>query len=245
MQQRMQNSKVFISCLILGTLSFGGAFYAGLLRFNFPSKREFPVRGIDVSHHQAHIGWFESSLNDVQFAYLKATEGSDFKDRQFLYNWTVCERTAIPHGAYHFFSFCRPAAEQARNFLNTVPPGPPSLPPALDLEFSGNCDRVLSRAAMVREVSIFVSAIAKRFPGRPVFYVTPDFYKRYLEGHRQDFPPHFLWIRNTLREPSQKPCEEWTFWQYADHGRVPGIRGPVDLNVYCGSADQFSQFVKP
>jgi len=24
----------------------------------------------------------------------------------------------------------------------------------------------------------------------------------------------------------------WTFWQYADRGRISGIEGPVDLNVF-------------
>ena len=98
---------------------------------------------------------------------------------------------------------------------------------------------------MVREVSAFLKAISVRYPGRPVLYVTPDFYKRYIEGHRADYPPHYLWIRNVVREPSLVPCEEWTFWQYADHARVPGIKGPVDLNVFCGNAEQFSQLLLP
>jgi lysozyme len=210
---------------------------------NYPSKKRFPIRGVDVSHHEGDIHWFEASLNGVQFAYLKATEGGDFKDRRFLYNWTQCGYNGIARGAYHYFSFCRPGAEQARNFLSALP-GPPELPPALDLEFSGNCGRVPSRADLAREISAFVAVLSRRFAGPPVFYVSEEFYKRYLEGHRQEYPAHRLWIQNVVREPSQAPCGEWVFWQYAHRGRVPGIPGLVDLNVFCGSADEFSQFTR-
>src|SRR3954470_18330970 len=98
----------------LGILGLAGAglYYAGLLRLNFPSEKRFPVRGIDVSHHQGHIGWFEASLHDVRFAYIKATEGTDFQDPTFLYNWQQCPYNHIARGAYHFFNFCRPGREQ-------------------------------------------------------------------------------------------------------------------------------------
>src|SRR4051812_46569984 len=152
-----------------------GLYYAGLLRLNFPSEKRYPVRGIDVSHHQGHIGWFEAGLHDVQFAYIKATEGTDFQDPQFLYNWTQCPYNHIARGAYHFFNFCTPGIYQARNFLKVVPADADALPPALDLEFSGSCRRMPPRAEFIREVSSFVRAISGRFPERPVFYVTQDF----------------------------------------------------------------------
>ncbi len=242
--RRRIGNKTTVTLLIV-VLAVMGIYYAGLLRLNFPSPERFPVRGVDVSRHQGHIGWFEASLHGVQFAYIKATEGTDFRDPRFLYNWTQCPKNGIARGAYHFFNFCRPGKEQARNFLATVPPDPNALPPALDLEFSGSCRRIPSRAEVEREVASFVAAISRRFPGPPVFYVTPDFYKRYLKGHEHNFPPHRLWIRNVVKEPSLAPCTEWVFWQHSALGRVPGLRGPVDLNVYCGTQDQFGELVRP
>lgn len=236
----MKKKYVLIVALALGALT--AAYYAGLIRLNHPTPREFPVRGIDVSHHQKQIGWYEASLNDVRFAYLKASEGGDFSDREFLFNWQQCERWQIACGAYHFVSFCRSGEEQARQFLARVPPGG-TLPPALDLEFSGNCKKTPTRSEMVRLVSDFSKTIAQRYPGPPVLYMDGNFYKRYFEGHRADYPAYYLWIRNVVRQPALKPCEDWTFWQYADHARIPGILGPVDLNVFCGSADDFSLFL--
>ena len=229
--------------LVLAAAVAGGLYHAGLLRLNFPSPERFPVRGIDISRHNGHVGWYEASLHDVRFAYIKATEGTDFRDPQFLYNWTQCPKDGVARGAYHFFNFCRPGKDQARNFLQSVPVDPVALPPALDLEFSGNCHRIPTRAEVEREVSAFVKAIAGRYPGPPVFYATQDFYQRYLDGHRNEFPPHRLWIRSVVKQPSPPPCTDsgWTFWQYSGLGRVPGVPGPVDLNVFCGSREQFAE----
>jgi len=229
--------------LAVAALAAAGLYDAGLLRFNFPSPERFPVRGIDVSHHQGHIGWFEAGLHNVQFAYIKAREGTDYRDPQFEYNWSQCPHDLIARGAYHFFNFCTPGKDQARNFLQVVPPDPQALPPALDLEFSGNCRREPSQAAMKREVTSFVKEISIRFPEPPVFYVTQAFYKRYLEGHEQEYPPHRLWIRDVVSEPRRAPCTEWTFWQYGALGRIPGIHGPTDLNIFCGTLEEFAALI--
>jgi len=235
---RLRNGLTALAVLILAIVL---GFYRGIFQFNHPSPERFPVRGVDVSHHQGTIDWFRAGLHGVDFAYLKATEGTDFRDNRFAYNWDQCRKTLMPHGAYHFFSPCSPGREQARNFLRAVPPDPDALPPALDLEFDGGpCQ--LSRAQLIREVSAFEKVIQGRFPGPPLFYVTPTFYKRYFDGHRSEFPPHRLWIRNVLRQPSQTPCDEWTFWQYSNYGRQEGIPGPVDVDVFCADRDTFRRF---
>src|SRR5262249_22731749 len=130
---------------------------------------------------------------------------------------------------------------QARNFLAVVPTDPTALPPALDLEFSGNCKRRPSPAEFKREVTAFVKEISARFPGPPVFYVSREIYKRYIDGHRPEFPPHSLWIENLVGEPKGTPCTDWTFWQYGVLGHVPGVKGPADLNVFCGTEEEFKK----
>ena len=233
--------------LVLAAVLAAGAglYYTGLLRLNFPSQKRYPVRGIDVSHHQGHVAWFEVSLNDIQFAYIKATEGTDYRDFEFLYNWTVAPKYRIARGAYHFFNFCTSGKAQAQNFLAVVPDDPDALPPALDLEFSGNCRRRPTLAQFKREVTAFMREIAHRFPRPPVLYVSREVYKRYLDGHRQEYPPHLLWIENVVSEPSLKPCSEWTFWQYGALGHVPGVKGPADLNVFCGTPEQLAALIPP
>ena len=59
----------------------------GFVRFNYPSAARFPIRGIDVSHHQGEIDWTAVKASRVEFAFIKASEGGDFRDREFARNW--------------------------------------------------------------------------------------------------------------------------------------------------------------
>lgn len=216
-------------------------FDLGIIRLNYPSKKRFPIRGIDVSHHQGKIDWHQMKAGGVNFAFIKATEGGDFRDPIFLENWHMAGKLKISRGAYHFFTFCRPGQEQAKNYLEIVPTDKTALPIVLDLEFGGNCSKELSVDDMIMEVSAFVEAIERRYNNKPIFYVTMEFFNKYLKDHAHKFPPHYLWLRNIFYEPKQETCGQWLFWQFANRGRLAGIEKPVDLNVFCGDEQQFKQ----
>src|SRR5688572_25770827 len=112
----------------------------GWLRFNHPRRSEFPVQGVDVSHHQGTIDWLRLRQADLRFAYIKATEGTAFDDPRFVANWHGARAADLVPGAYHFYSLCKSGAEQAAHFLDALASVPrPALPPAVDLEFGGNC----------------------------------------------------------------------------------------------------------
>ena len=117
-------------------LAFAACLYSGHWH---PSDSRFPAQGIDVSHHQGAIDWPLLPAQGVDFAYIKASEGGDHRDRAFAANWSGARRAGIARGAYHFFTLCRPGADQAANFIAAVPAEPDALPPAVDLEYMGNC----------------------------------------------------------------------------------------------------------
>ncbi|TGU69877.1 lysozyme, partial [Mesorhizobium sp. M1C.F.Ca.ET.144.01.1.1] len=104
-----------------------------------PDRAEFPIRGIDVSHHQGQIDWQRVAADDVAFAIIKATEGGTHVDTEFATNLREARAAGLAVGAYHFFTFCRPGADQAKNFIAAVPRGEALLPPVVDIEFGGNC----------------------------------------------------------------------------------------------------------
>jgi lysozyme len=221
-------------------------FDAGIVRFNYPSRHRFPVQGIDVSHHQGRIDWQRvAASKTVQFAYIKATEGGDYRDASFVQNWRESRQAGIVRGAYHFFTLCRPGQEQAKNYLATVPREADALPIAVDLEFIGNCAARPSAQAVIAELLAFLGEIRKADSRTPVFYVTYEFYDRYLKDNIRRLPAHHLWLRNIFYEPAQKQCERWRLWQFAHRGRVDGIAGPVDLNAFCGDRTAFMALLKP
>lgn len=115
--------------------------------------------GVDVSTHQGTIDWRRVADDDIRFAYIKATEGGDFVDDHFATNWRAAGEAGLERGAYHFFTLCRPGADQADNFLRTVPKDGSALPPAVDLEFVGNCAGRPSRDDLLRELKTFVDRV--------------------------------------------------------------------------------------
>ena len=75
--------RLFSVFLAAAALHMAFLLYTGVILFNNPSREIYPVRGVDVSHHQGKIDWDTLARQDIQFAYIKATEGSNFKDKIF------------------------------------------------------------------------------------------------------------------------------------------------------------------
>lgn len=217
------------------------AYDFGMVRFNNPSLSHYPIQGIDVSHHQGDIDWKTVATQpSVRFAIMKATEGGDHRDAKFTTNWQLAKDAGLVRGAYHFFTFCRPGKDQAQNVLATVPKEQGTLPFAVDLEFVGNCSKVPTVEEMASEVNAFFAELKSTFPEKPIFYVTQEFFDRYLKGNESRFPEHYLWLRSIFKEPHQNDCRDWSIWQFADNGTLDGIQGPVDLNALCPSETGFA-----
>lgn len=192
-----------------------------------PSERRYPYQGIDVSHHQGHIKWAKLPSQGVDFAYIKATEGSDHVDKRFLGNWSAADTAGIDRGAYHFFGLCSSGRAQAANFIRTVPYDSAALPPAVDLEFPGNCKRRPPRAKVHRELRDFLRIVEARYGKHAVLYLTPHFDKRYKISATFD---RRLWLRSIKSKP-KFGARPWHMWQASYTRRLHGVRGHVDWNV--------------
>jgi lysozyme len=220
--------------LLLAPLLLFGA-WQGFLRFE-PDRGRYPVRGIDVSHHQGLIDWRAVAADDVAFAYLKASEGGDHRDSEFSRNWQAAREAGLAVGAYHYFTLCRTGADQARNFLAATPEAADALPPVVDLEFGGNCGERPDGAALKRELEAFLAPVEQR-AGRPAILYMTDEFRRAYGGVLPDRPQ---WRRSIVLKPSGGPV--WTIWQFHNRGRVAGIQGPVDLNVFKGDRAAFDRW---
>lgn len=215
-------------------------FELGYIRFNYPDKSAYPIRGIDISHHQDVIDWDILTRSDLDFVFIKATEGGDHKDTKFQKNWERAGDIGLVRGAYHFFTFCKPGLEQALNFIQSVPVEKNTLPPAIDLEFSGNCQARPSKQEILYEINVFSKLVEQRYGKTPIIYTTNDSYVAFLEGEDLGYP---IWIRGIYSEPMLRDGAKWDFWQYTHRGRLHGIDGFVDLNVYNGSDEEFKNFI--
>ena len=217
-----------IGTTLLALLTGLSLYRSGAIQLNRPTPERYRVIGIDVSHHQGPIDWATLSSAGIHFAFIKATEGRDFVDPQFRYNWREANAVGIPRGAYHFFSFCSSGRAQAEHFLSVVPPDTRALPPVADVEFTGNCQSWSDLQAVASELEIFLALLEAAWSLKPILYVTSDSFHRVLGGQSSGHP---IWIRHVFSEPQPGAFSDWSLWQFSDNSRLPGISGPVDRNA--------------
>ena len=205
---------------------------AALFYFQVPNMvmaQGYEHRGIDVSHYQGDIDWESIEKQGVEYAYIKATEGSSFVDECYGANRNKAEETGIHTGFYHFFSFESPGITQAENYVNTVGELEGHLLPAVDIEYYGS--QHPDKAAVNKELTDMLEYLEEYYGRKPVIYSTQSFYSEYLKDGYEDYP---LWIRNVY----MLPVQDWTIWQYSDRLVLDGMHGQekyTDGNVVRGA----------
>ncbi|MAH91974.1 MAG: lysozyme [Hyphomonas sp.] len=184
--------------------------------------------GLDLSHHNGRIDWEAFEAAPVDFLYLKATEGTDWKDPRFQDHWREAKARGWLVGAYHFYRLCRAGEAQAGNFIQSVEVRAGGLPPAVDLEYAHNCEPRGSMSETLAELDVFLERVEAEYGQRPVIYTTPEFHRDWLSDGYADYP---LWLRG-LGEvmPRTRDGRAPDIWQYTMSGRVPGIESRVDMN---------------
>jgi lysozyme len=227
-----------ITSSILFILVIATLFYFRLVWFVYPDRNMYPVRGIDISHHQSTIDWDSVAHDDVSFAFIKASEADDIQDALFNENITKAKQAGIKVGAYHFYSLGVDGEIQAQNYINAVATNSVQLPPVIDLEYGGNSKLRPTKDEFQKELKIYSGLVSNHFGSKPILYTTNEFYNEYLYPEYKDSN---IWIRSVFSKPG-KDMSNWIFWQYNPRGRIKGIKGAVDLNVFKGSKEEFNNF---
>lgn len=247
--KRIRERTKRILCGALALLSLAGMAWLlldnGVILLNQPSDSGYPVRGVDVSKYQGEIDWDVLAAQNLRFAFVKATEGSATVDECFAANVAGARESGLRVGAYHFFSFDSPGETQADNYIRTVEKLDGMLPPVIDVELYGKWKKNPPEATAVRaELSTMVARLKAHYGKAPILYATGRAYALYISGLYADCD---IWIRNVHTEPELSDGRAWTFWQYADRGRLPGYDGEerfIDLNVFCGTEAEFLQYAR-
>lgn len=249
---RTAASNVIASCLLaLALAGCGGssmkAEFQGDTKPHDGVRRAYsmPVQGIDISKYQGEIDWNRVRRAGIAFAYMKVSEGGDHVDERFYRNWEASSRAGVARGVYHFMYWCRTASEQAVWFSQAVPHDPTQLPPVLDLEWnhaSVSCPNKVSRADALAKIHKMLEIMEYHTGKKPVIYTDITFHREVLEG---EFPGYEFWLRSVAAEPRHRYRDrDWAFWQYTATGRVPGVSGNVDRNVFKGSEAEWKSWLR-
>lgn len=229
--------------LVLAGLALGCA-TAAILLLRGRHHREPPLRtgcqagvttpGIDVSYYQEAIDWPRVRRAGIRFAFIRLSDGVTVRDARFLTNWVEAKRAGVTRGAYQFFRPDQSVAAQADLMIAAMlGRDRDDLPPALDVEVDGG----LPPAVVAARARAWVDRVRDVLDVEPIVYTGGDLWRGGGAGKLGDQP---LWIAHYTQGcptiPSAWP--RWTFWQHTDHGAVPGIEGPVDLDLFAGLPDE-------
>ena len=195
----------------------------------------YEIHGIDISHHQGKIDWQklkDKGLIDgypIRFVMIKATEGASRIDANFRSNFHNAREYGFTRGAYHFYSVHSPAKAQAEFFIHNVKLENGDLPPVLDVEHkpSNQTDEEFKES-----IQLWLNMVEFHYGVKPIIYTYYKIKTRYLDDDVFDQYPY--WIAHYYVEKVDYQGE-WKFWQHTDAGRLPGINGDVDFNIYNGS----------
>ena len=197
-----------------------------------------------MSKYQSSVDWHKAKASGISFAFIKATEGGDRIDDYFAEHWRGTKAAGVPRSAYHFYYFCRPAAEQARWFIRMCPRPLRAAagarhgvePPIADLQAQARrCDGA-------QRDEDFPDIVEKHYGKKPIIYTSIDFFD---DNGLSAFTGYPYWLRSVAGHPSEKyGGHPFTFWQYTGTGVVPGIKGNADINVFNGDMSAWKKWLK-
>ncbi len=230
-------------------------------RLHYTSDRLY---GIDISKHQhikgkrrygidwgrlriTHLGTLSKKTVSgaidykVSFVFIKSTEGTTVLNPYYKADYAAARAHGYPVGSYHFFSHRSTGGAQAEAFLRNSHFRKGDLPPVLDLEpFPSQIEKMGGVHAMWSRVRNWLQIVERRTGMRPILYISQTFVNRYLDAAPDIKHGYPVWI---ARYGEYKPDVKLWIWQLAPDGRVAGIHGEVDINVFNGYSGEFNQWL--
>jgi lysozyme len=201
-------------------------------------KNNYPITGIDISEHTGKVDFLNIKNQEIDFVYIKATEGICFIDPKFEENYIGASNYGLNIGFYHFFRFDKDGALQAANFLKNVKGKGMHLPLVIDVEEWGN-KWGTSKENVIHEIRKFIANVEKESGKQVMIYSNESSFKKYI---KENFDKNDVWICSFSKKPNID--KQWTLWQHSHKGKFDGTDGWVDINTFNGNRDEWDRYLK-
>ncbi len=212
------------------------------------------LQGVDVAAYQhpagQSINWHRVAKAGIQFASVKATEGTYYRNPYALADLAQARAAGISVMAYAFAipngnGGSTSAAAQADYLIKYLDSAGGQLPPImLDIEYNpyGEVCYGLSQSAMRSWIAQFSREIQERTGENPVIYGPGPWWQE-CTGGTSRFAQFPLWVPDYTTASRPLITQGWSnysFWQYSSVGTVRGINAPEDTDL-----DQLNPAVIP
>lgn len=176
----------------------------------------------------------------ISFIYIKSTEGISIRNKYYASDYTQARKRGYKVGAYHFFSTKRSGLAQAKYFCANTFYRHGDFPPVLDVEPSpSQISQMGGAAALRKQMKAWLDYVEALWHVRPILYVSQKFIYKYLASDPELMEGYRFWI---ARYGEYRPDVHPVYWQLCPDGRVRGIHGDVDINVFNGFGTEFAEF---
>ena len=198
--------------------------------------------GIDVSSFQKEIDWDKVAAAGIQFVMIRVgfrgygEKGTLVEDKYAQANYAGAKKAGLKVGGYFFSQAIskEEAIEEAEYVLQLTKDWETDMPFGFDWE----CHTEEYRTAGVDADTL--TACTKAFcetmtaQGQPsMIYVNPVDSPKQM--HWEEISQYGLWL-GQYGESLDYP-QKVGMWQYTNQGKVPGIKGNVDINLYFEEAE--------
>lgn len=193
------------------------------------------IPGIDVSSYQQQIDWNQVKDAGIEFAMIRLgyrgySSGKLDLDDCFLENMDGAAAAGIDTGVYFFSQALsvEEAVEEAEYVLNWVRGYELAYPVVFDWEeVAGNARTDEMNMLMLTSCALAFCEKIEEAGYRAGVYFNQAY--GYQQLHLPSLKDYAFWLASYEDTPTFH--FGFQMWQYSDKGTVPGITGPVDLNI--------------
>ena len=194
--------------------------------------------GCDLSYHNKNVNFDELKASGCEFVMLRCgyrgySAGGLAKDEKFDTYASEAQRVGLKIGVYFFTQALTPeeAREEAEFTLSIIEDYDISYPVAFDTEYIDDEEARTNTTEISDELrSDICVAFCERISEEgyyPMIYASENWFRRSLE--LEPIRKYDFWAPQYLEENDF--LYDFTMWQYTDNGSIPGVNGPVDLDV--------------
>lgn len=185
--------------------------------------------GIDVSNYQGEIDFKKVKEAGIQVVYIKASEGTYYIDPYLERNYQKAKENGLKVGLYHYVVARteEEAKREARFFVARASGKDLDCKLAMDFETFGSLNKT-----EINKIGITFLREVERLSGKQaILYSNAYTASNIWSGENTKYP---LWVAEygAERPSNSGTWKSWAGWQYADNGRINGIRGYVDRDKF-------------